>query len=341
MSNTVGRRRWLRALRRVFSVERSSPVLPSTFRPRPLQCSDRAAWTSDHAMELIDPEATSAEGFRTWAPVRASAVLIGKFDVQREIRLRAFYPERQETSRFQAGGKNNGVHRTVAAHRIVREHDDGLMPRLLDHGGNDKVAYLVEEFAHGRVAVFDEIPDLAEPIARRLSAVHDGAGTSAQRLSEITHRDFSSRWSEVAQAAKIDPALSAAVTELIGRDALLDVSIGHGDLVASNIMVTNDGFRLIDWEYAGQMPIAFDLAKLTVAHRDHQRVHAAVHRGVGSRPGTRRDHYTFDEQIALAHAQMLSWNQARAARAKAAGRTSFLRSGMRRRVQALRYLLEV
>lgn len=93
--------------------------------------------------------------------------------------------------------------------------------------------------------------------------------------------------------------LDTAVRRLLSRDALLEVSFGPGDLVGSNILVGGDGLVLIDWEFGGERPIAFDLAKVHLHCADSVTTQAALERGLHHSVGGRLDHYSFAEQLAL------------------------------------------
>jgi hypothetical protein len=52
----------------------------------------------------------------------AESLLIGKFDVDAEVRLRAFHPSSGLSIRYQTGGKSNGVTRTVNAHKTFHRY---------------------------------------------------------------------------------------------------------------------------------------------------------------------------------------------------------------------------
>src|SRR5699024_12667282 len=91
-----------------------------------------------------------------------------------------------------------------------------------------------------------------------------------------------------------------AVQNLIERNALLEVSLNHGDLVGSNILVSNEGFVLVDWEFAEHKPIAFDMAKIIINVDDIDSSIAKMHAGLGGVVGQESGHYSLREQIALA-----------------------------------------
>jgi thiamine kinase-like enzyme len=117
--------------------------------------------------------------------------------------------------------------------------------------------------------------------------------------------------------------------------------LGHGDLVRSNILITNEHVVLVDWEHARGMPIAFDLAKLVLHARDPEEALTLIrkrHPGLSRSP---RESYSLERQIALGLVQMLSWTAPRQTRAQAAGRLDLFEHDTRARVDLLHRLLGV
>lgn len=351
MATAVTRRRWRHALARVAGVERASRELPARIRPERFTYAGRAAWATPAGRAVL-PRGSGAEDEdgTVRARVGAEAVLVGKFDVHREVRLRAFYPQRGVTQRYQTGtgtGPRHGVERIVDAWRSVSPHDPGLMPEVLDDGvrRRGRGAWLVERTVLGRPARKSQVPLLVEPVTARLHRVQREVGIGSRRLSDIVSPRFVRLWQQFAQGHVLDPALVARVDALVGRDDLVEVSLGHGDLVGSNILLTGDrptdGFVLIDWEFAGERPIAFDLAKLHLACEDHAAAEEALERGLRRPLGGGPGHYTFPEQVALAHVQALSWHDVRREKAEAAGRVTALEQMTARRIDSVAQLLGV
>lgn len=343
MAGDVSARRWVRALRRVALVEWRSPSLSGRVRPVPLRHSGRKAWAAQTDTGSLPPgvRPEPTDGHPVRAAVRADAVVIGKFDVAREVRLRSFYTEPGLTVRFQAGGRPNGVSRTVLAHRAVTPHDPGLMPALEDHGRArpTRGVYLVERTLPGRAVRKDELLDLVEQLATRLHRVHQGVGVERRPLSRAVSPHLPDRWGAFADTQALSAGLRTRVAALLDRDDLLEVSFGHGDLVRSNMLLHDGTLRLIDWEYSGEQPIAFDLAKVHLNCPDPQAGFDSLIRGlgtVGSGPGG----YSLAEQIALGHVQALSWDQARRQRAEAAGRLPQLQRRTQQRIEAISALLD-
>jgi thiamine kinase-like enzyme len=185
-----------------------------------------------------------------------------------------------------------------------------------------------------------EVQGAAVALVARLGRLHASVGIEQRRLSEVASEQIASGWAFAAEHLDVAGPLDAKVRALLRRDALLDVSLGHGDLVGSNLLLDERGrVVLIDWEHAGPLPIAFDLAKLHVQARNSAAAFAAFRRGLGNRVGRTRGGYRLHEQFALGHVQMLSWHEHRLARATEAGREKQLRQDTRRRLDRLEELL--
>ncbi len=341
--------RWLRALLTLAVVERRSRALPQTLRPARLSISGLAAYRQPVPAGLprgvVPTDPTTERGIG--APVAADAVLIGKFGSRRHLRFRGFYADEGATVRVQgrhAVTGSQGIDRIVGAAPAVAAHSPGLMPRLLDHGSlpGGRTAYLVEETVHGREPRGrPEVLSVLGTVAERLHRVHSGVGVRHERLSALTSPHLADRWDRLAADGHVGPKDAREVRQLIARDALLEVSLGHGDLVSSNVLLTEGGLTLIDWEYAGPQPIAFDLAKLHINAGPAEPATARLDEALDGTVGRAADHYSLVEQLALAHVQLLSRYDARHARASAAGRVRELERQTQRRAQAVHQLLKL
>lgn len=341
--------RWRRALGALAAVELRSPALPTTLRWRRLDASGAVALAVPPHPGLpagLVPTTTGAPTVPVTAPVAADAVLIGKFDRGRQVRMRSFYAEEGLCARIQAGSRHpereHGVSRSVRAARLVAEHRPGLAPAMRDHGTlfSGRTAYLVEEVVEGRTPrTPTEVAATMTLVAAELAALQRAVGVMSRPLSAVVNPAFHERWRGVVEDGHIPPKLAARVDRLLARDELLEVSFTHGDLVSSNVLRVGDGVVLIDWEYAGTRPVAFDLAKM---HVNAGPAGAALERldtALGGRVGHARGHYSLAEQLTLAHVVVLSRLEARMQRAQEADRLEPLRRQTHKRVKAVRELL--
>lgn len=339
----VTRRRWWRALAVVALVEHHSRGLPRSVRPRSLQISGPTAYLPA-VLDSLPAALRPAEGTdtaRTVAAVGADVIRIGKFDVHRQVRARAFYLDSERSLRVQGGA---GVARSVAAHRVVERYAPGLAPRVTHHGSlpRGRTHYLIEEAVGGqRVRSKADIAAALQEVAHRMTAVHQGAGTTTQPLSRAASAHLPGLWEQVVRQELVRPQVGAAIEELLARDHLVEIGLGHGDLVNSNVLRSAGQVVLIDWEYAGPMPIAFDLAKLHLNAGPPETTTPLLDQALGGRVGHKAGHYSLLEQLALAHAQVISRFPARRKRAAVAGRLRFLQSQLERRERTIARLLGV
>lgn len=340
--------RWRRALVALAVVERHSPSLPHTGRWRRLRVDGPVA----HGVPVhpalpagVVPTADREPSVLT-APVAADAVVIGKFDRGRQVRMRAFYAEDGLSARVQAAsrhpGGQHGVSRSVRAAQVVGAHRPLLIPSMVDHGTvfAGRTAYLVEETVEGRTPGSpEEVAEVMPVVAEELAVVQRATGITAERFSAVVPAAFGERWRGVVTDGHVPPKLAARLDRLIARDDRLEVSFTHGDLVSSNVLRVDGRVVLIDWEYAGVRPIAFDLAKIHVnagpAGPATELLDAALRGTVGHRPG----HYSLVEQLTLAHVTVLSRLEARMHRAREAQRLEPLRRQTYKRVKAIRELM--
>jgi hypothetical protein len=83
-------------------------------------------------------------------------------------------------------------------------------------------------------------------------------------------------------------ALTALLRRTVGR-----WEFAHGDALPSNVLITNDGqATLIDWEFAGLYPPAYDLALLWVLLRATEGAREHIEAAVGDEPAVRAGFWT-------------------------------------------------
>lgn len=309
------------ALEAVRAVEQQEPTLPSTWRPRLFWMDDRVIVRPDLAdgvRQMLPaprhewagrPDGTTAVPAR----VAADAVVLAKLDTRRGVKLRAAYDRSGLTLAVQPLGPSGvcGITRAVRAHAVVDRHAPRLMPTLRGHGVlPDGLRYLVEDWVHGAVARNAvELHALLPSVLEGLARVHRGYGLVRLRPSEHWGPDLVRRWDATAAAGVVPPAVVDRMHRLLGRDPAVRVSWTHGDLVASNVLAVDDGVVLLDWERSGESAVMNDLAKLHLFSRDPDRTvgllldawRTTIPAGAAS-PA---------EELAVAHAQLISRYPAR------------------------------
>lgn len=286
------------------------------------------------------------EPTRVSARVGADLVRIGKFDTASLVRGRMFSEvdgPQPRTVRFQASDPTggSGIERELPARESVARHAPELAPRLIvsGHLRRPGLSYLGESLVYGRhprnpAEVGALLPEILEGFAH----LHEGVGTESRHLSRVVAADLPARVHGLVEAGWLDGPTAAALVRVIERDALLQIGLGHGDLVRTNMLMREDRVVLIDWEYAREMPVLFDLAKPIYLAED--RVEAL--RLVRSVFGDLLDGsgcYAIEEQVALGIAQLLSWTPERHRKAVAAGRERYFLADVEGRTALLRQLL--
>lgn len=339
----VPRSRWRTALNSVSKVERRSSVLQGGRRRHQWVIYGRTAVRQSVDMATL-PEVLGPKGEFTHeinASARADAVKVGKFDVDRSVRLRAFYEPAGLSIRLQAGGPRSGVVRTLHAFKHVQRHAPGLMPRIHDDGRLRDSRFLVEESMFGvHPRAGEPLQAVAEELGSGLRRLHEGYGVREQRLSDVLGARFESRWHAAVARYELSDDLCRRVRNLVSQDRLVDVSYGHGDLVGTNIMQVPDRLVLIDWEYSGEVPIAFDVAKVHLHCADPVEAARLLRRGLGRSARINPSQYSFDEQIAIAYARYIAWSSTRWERAEAAGRTPQLNRLIAKRAKLIEAMLD-
>lgn len=354
-------RRWRSALRLLGWVERRAGVPVASTRNR-YRIDGQSAVRSDVTVEqLRRPISRMALRVADDAPERkarcsADVVRLGKFDVDDVVRFRAFHvtssgPRSSLRVQGAAGDGSAGVERDLAARRHLQVYAPELAPQLFDHGSDRRrrVAYLRESVIKGNHPKSAEhFQQLLPGILTGMLRLYRGVGVDRQRITDVVGDRFAERWSEVTASGLVPTHVGSAVDALLARDADVEVSLGHGDLVRTNVLrAKGDKLRargdavLVDWEYARSMPIAFDLAKPVLLSADRVVAVEQVRSCLGDLLGAARSSYRLEEQLALGLAQILSWSSSRAARAAAAGRSEHFERDTSARIALLEELLEI
>lgn len=275
------------------------------------------------------------------AATAADLVVMAKFDVHERTKLRAAYGEDGLTLAVQPKSPTgvDGIARIVRAHEVVSQHAPDLMTDVLGYGRLPSgLPFVVERWLDGQpLGSSTELSAAAPEILAGLSAVHRGHGFTRVRLSEHW-APLADRWAKTLATGLVPDDLGAWVGRLIDRDATLRHSWVHGDLVASNVIRTPDRLVLIDWEHSQQAPIMNDAAKLHLFVADPTQLLSTVldvlddagRQGAGA-----ADAFSPAEELALAHAQLISHYPRRSAQLVGHPREGVYDKQVRRQLQRL------
>ncbi|WP_122261089.1 phosphotransferase family protein [Ornithinimicrobium cerasi] len=303
------------ALAAVGAVEASDAGLPATTSPVALLALDRVVRRPDLPARLTHLVPASLRG--SWegragvrpleAPVAADAVVLAKFDLGSRVKLRAGYAEAGLALAVQprrADG-TSGVTGAARSAEMVNRHVPGLAPTLhavgtLD-GGYD---WLVEDWVEGEPLVSDHrLAAHLDPLLERLAELHRGHGVRHARPAEVWGESFLQQWGTVRDEGLVSDAVGGAVARLVAADRLLRVSWTHGDLAASNVLLTDRGLVVIDWEHAAERPVMYDGARLHLFAADPARTVGRIRALWGGEPA--RSTYPPEQELAILHARLV------------------------------------
>lgn len=310
-------------------VARRPEVHPSvaSLIPRP----ERQGW-QEGAAEVRELHSSTA----------ADLVVMAKFDVHERTKLRAAYGAEGLTLAAQPKSPTgvDGVARIVRAHEVVSRHAPHLITDVLGHGHLPSgLPFVVERWLEGKtLGSSSALSEAAPEILAGLSAIHRGHGITRVRLFDHWPM-LPRRWERTRATGLVPDDLGHWVDQLVTRDATLRHSWIHGDLVASNVMRTGEHVTLIDWKHSQEAPVMNDAAKLHLFAADPAALldtvldvfdDTSVHQPSGSGAG-----YSPAEELALAHAQLISHYPRRSARLVGHPRAGVYDKQVRRQVQRL------
>ncbi|QFG67492.1 phosphotransferase [Ornithinimicrobium pratense] len=338
------------ALDIVAQIEASAEVLPEASGPVRLWGRGRVARRPQvhPAVAGLIPrperqgwEADNPEVRELWSTTAADLVVMAKFDVHERTKLRAAYGEEGLTLAVQPKSPTgvDGIARIVRAHEVVSQHAPHLMTDVLGYGRLPSgLPFVVERWLEGQpLGTSTELTAAAPEILAGLSAVHRGHGFTRVRLSEHW-APLADRWAQTRTIGLIPDGLGGWVERLIARDATMRHSWVHGDLVASNVIRTGERLVLIDWEHSQQAPIMNDAAKLHLFVADPAQLLGAVldvFDDTGERGPGEAGAYSPVEELALAHAQLISHYPRRSAQLVGHPRAGAYDKQVRRQVERL------
>lgn len=340
-----------RALRALAEVERREPRLVESREPRSMLATDRVIRTPGLSERL---HWMVPAPFRGWddddptlrtitTKVQADLVVLAKFDLGVSAKLRAAYLGSQAAVAVQPVRPSGecGVTRAVRSHHIVDRHVPQLLPPLLGYGElRGDLRYLIEGWVEGRPLMSSKrlanaLPELLDS----LRSVQQGHGYGLVRLSRAWP-GLDQRWAATREVGLVDEVTGRRIDELLVQDRHLRTSWVHGDLVASNIMLTDTGLVLIDLEHSMIGPTLHDAAKLHIfAARPQETLELVLQTlGKGHRGS---DTYSARDELALVHAHLLSRYPARTKALEGHPRAEVYERQSQRQVGLLRDVLEL
>lgn len=283
-------------------------------------------------------------------------VVLGKYARPTQVKARAYLLVDGRAATLKVWRMGAGETPLGARERRVRERvarfPQYRAPTVLRHGTVGDVDYLLEQVVYGmHPLTAPERRAAAEDLVPSLAAAYIAEGRVVSPASAVMSRDFATRLRTALDDPEIDwpcpPAQQAAVAEhllrLVAQDRALVCALGHGDLVATNIIRTPDGSHvLVDWEHGRRMPVAFDLGKLLLTGDALEALRGAAVRSVRRLPlrDRRARRYTWDEQVLLGFCERLAAAPERRRRAAQAGRSRQFERELTAQLEVLLRLVE-
>lgn len=355
-----------RALCALPRVESASAVLPDPAETTMVVEAWQATSTTGSRDALLrlpeadraddeDADATAERPHEVTANTAATTVRLAQLSAtgrQRDaVRARAYYLERGAalTVKFCSGSAAGRIRlrREVAMRREV----GALLPAppLLDAGTTRGATFVVESVVFGyHPRTHAEQQAAATSLVDDLLALHRRAGVKDEPL-ELHARTtprlallFSQEWARAVTTA--DPArLASPVAGLLGDRRPVPYGWSNGNLDASRVIVAERGGPVIvDWEHAGRLPVATDLARLAVMTSDPATVvEHVVQQASSTDVGAAPDRMPVVDQLALLVVRELADWETGHRRAEAAGRLPAFERGISRRVRLLEHLVSV
>jgi hypothetical protein len=207
------------------------------------------------------------------APSRADLVNI-RAHFKRTGLVRSFYISGRQPTSMKAWlpprtGRSN---REVEVRNRLRVAEIGhlCVPAILSHGVVGDMEYMLEEFVDAHLPSRDiDRERVAGGLLPALRAHYQSHGISTIAVADYLGPDFCNQLDSASQALPWPSDWLARRTflgrirQLYDSGMALPCSFGHGDLNVSHVGMKRDGrFMILDWEAAGDMPVAADLADL-------------------------------------------------------------------------------
>lgn len=342
------------ALAAVRAIEKEQAALPPAL-PSELLAVDRLIAREDLPARVRtmlpspwrhrwDPQDPAFVRFRE--SIAADLIVQAKYDLGPTVKLRAAYGEAGLVLGVlpeKASGVR-GVSRTIQAHVVVGRYAPHLIPPLVAFGEVEaSICYVLEKWVDGRpLMTSGRLAGAVPAVVAALQEVHRGYGSTRMPLSRWAP-DLSADWAALGGTGLVPQPLLDQVAALIDRDATLRCSWTHGDPVSSNVVMTDEGVVLIDWENAGNAPVMIDGAKLHLFADAPQETLATVLESLGHQAGRGLGGsvYSPQEELALVHARSLAIHPRRAARLAGHAREEKYAQQSRRQVERLAEALAI
>jgi len=185
--------------------------------------------------------------------------------------IRAFYCQpRRYTARIamHADASEHKLKKELEILRQVRQFGCINVPAIHETGQAGPHAYLVEDLIDGEPVTYPADLQLLNQLAMDLWQNYLRFGLETAASDSYIEEGTSILIDDALEKTVWNPAWGSkqdfldTITRLIGGNSSLLCGVGHGNLSLGNMIKHDNRIHVLDWEYAGETPIAFDVAKL-------------------------------------------------------------------------------
>ncbi len=160
---------------------------------------------------------------------------------------------------------------------LLAGYDTIAVPGVIDTHEQGAHLFVIQEFAPGRRYegrrdqrrfVYSALPQLLATYRRH--------GIRAAPLGEVLQRDTLPRVREIAGDKDSAPPFLARLARVVAADPAVPVSLCHGDLMPSNLVISSGRTVFLTWERAREDCVVFDLARFAMAQPRSRYLNRAV-----------------------------------------------------------------
>ncbi|HEU4838193.1 MAG TPA: phosphotransferase [Micavibrio sp.] len=142
--------------------------------------------------------------------------------------------------------------------------ESGLkVPRIYEHHASDDYIQFQEEFIPGRIfSHWRDSKYFIGQVSEPLLAVAERQGVEYKPLCDILDANLRD---VILQSGSADPVVLKG-RALLEKNPVVTACFSHGDLVSSNMIVSDDKVYLVDWERSALRYAGYDQGRLALKH---------------------------------------------------------------------------
>lgn len=180
-------------------------------------------------------------------------------------RARGFVVDAWKTIKtvFRKSRYGQNTERELYVRTQILPGSDLKVPKIYDHHTNDDYMQFKEEFIPGRIfSHWRDSKYFIEQVSDPLLALAEKQGIEYKPLCDILDANLRD---VILQSHSIDPIVLKAKA-LLEKNPVVAACFSHGDLVSSNMIVSNGSVYLVDWERSAERYAGYDQGRLALKH---------------------------------------------------------------------------